>query len=62
MWWYSSWLKTGERVHLDAAVEYNEDDCRATRVLKEWLAAGPGPTPVGAGSGAPRGFVPDSAE
>jgi len=59
MYWYSSWLKTGDRQHLDDAVEYNEDDCRGTRVLKEWLAAGPGAeagtrelAPV---AGAPRG-------
>lgn len=45
MYWYSSWLKSGERRFLDWAVEYNADDCRATRVLKEWLAAGPGGTP-----------------
>jgi uncharacterized protein len=45
MYWYSSWLKTGDRRFLDWAVEYNADDCRATRLLKEWLAAGPdGPT------------------
>jgi len=42
MFWYSSWLKTGERKLLDLAVEYNADDCRATRRLKEWLAEGPG--------------------
>jgi predicted RecB family nuclease len=24
------------------AVEYNADDCRATRALKDWLAEGPG--------------------
>ncbi len=51
MVWYSSWLKTGERRFLELAVEYNADDCRATRVLKEWLAAGPGgeaaPGPAG---------------
>ena len=42
MVWYSSWLRDGDRRFLDWAVEYNEDDCRATRVLKEWLATGPG--------------------
>jgi predicted RecB family nuclease len=42
MFWYSTWLKTGERALLDHAVEYNADDCRATRRLKEWLAEGPG--------------------
>ncbi|MEP7027740.1 MAG: TM0106 family RecB-like putative nuclease [Candidatus Eisenbacteria bacterium] len=42
MFWYSTWLKTGERGLLELAVEYNADDCRATRRLKEWLAEGPG--------------------
>jgi uncharacterized protein len=42
MFWYSTWLKTGDRAMLDLAVEYNADDCRATRRLKEWLAEGPG--------------------
>jgi uncharacterized protein len=41
MYWYSTWLRTGERDLLDRAVEYNADDCRATRVLKDWLAGGP---------------------
>ena len=39
--WFSSWLRTGDRACLERAVEYNFDDCRATRVLKDWLAAGP---------------------
>lgn len=58
MFWYSSWLKSGERRFLDWAVEYNADDCRATRVLKEWLAAGPAaalPEPIGLGL---RGLAP----
>jgi uncharacterized protein len=42
MFWYSTWLKSGERALLENAVEYNADDCRATRRLKEWLAEGPG--------------------
>jgi uncharacterized protein len=42
MFWYSTWLKSGDRALLDHAVEYNKDDCRATRRLKEWLAEGPG--------------------
>jgi uncharacterized protein len=46
MFWYSSWLKSGERRFLDWAIEYNEDDCRATRLLKEWLAAGPAGPPL----------------
>jgi uncharacterized protein len=58
MFWYSSWLRSGDRRFLDWAVEYNEDDCRATRLLKEWLAAGPSgaaPEPSLAGL---RGGVP----
>jgi uncharacterized protein len=39
--WFSSWLKSGTRSYLNRAIEYNADDCRATRVLKDWLAAGP---------------------
>lgn len=54
MVWYSSWLKSGNRDLLDLAVEYNADDCRATRLLKDWLAAGPNGTTaplVAAGGG-----------
>jgi uncharacterized protein len=39
--WFTSWQRTGDRTHLDQAVAYNEDDCRATLVLKDWLADGP---------------------
>ena len=35
--WYEQWLKTGDRSLLDAIVQYNEDDCRATFHIKEWL-------------------------
>jgi len=35
--WYEQWLKTGDRKLLDAIVQYNEDDCRATFHIKEWL-------------------------
>ena len=49
MFWYSSWLKGGDRRYLDWAIEYNEDDCRATRLLKEWLAAGPDARPLEVG-------------
>jgi len=42
IYWYSTWLKTHDRSLLDLAVEYNADDCRATRLLKDWLALGPG--------------------
>jgi uncharacterized protein len=35
--WYDDWLKTGDRALLEAIVRYNEDDCRATYVVKDWL-------------------------
>ncbi len=35
--WYAQWLSTGDRAQLDAIVTYNEDDCRATHHIKEWL-------------------------
>lgn len=39
VWWYDQWLKTGDRRLLEAILRYNEDDCRATRHLKDWLAS-----------------------
>jgi predicted RecB family nuclease len=35
--WYDDWLKTGDRELLEAIVRYNEDDCRATYIVKDWL-------------------------
>ena len=35
--WYERWLKTGDRASLEAIVRYNEDDCRATHRVKDWL-------------------------
>ena len=35
--WYDRWLKTGDRSLLESICRYNEDDCRATRHLKDWL-------------------------
>jgi predicted RecB family nuclease len=35
--WYSEWLETGNEQMLDDIVLYNEDDCRATYHVKEWL-------------------------
>jgi uncharacterized protein len=35
--WYDQWLKTGDRRLLEAILRYNEDDCRATLHLKNWL-------------------------
>lgn len=35
--WYSQWLATGDRTYLNSILTYNEDDCRATHHIKEWL-------------------------
>ncbi len=35
--WYDQWLTTGDRTHLEAILRYNEDDCRATHQVKDWL-------------------------
>jgi uncharacterized protein len=37
--WFESWLKNGDRATLDKILAYNEDDVRATRVVREWLQA-----------------------
>ncbi|MGD1904938.1 MAG: TM0106 family RecB-like putative nuclease [Leptolyngbyaceae cyanobacterium] len=37
--WYNDWLETGDRAHLEAILRYNEDDCRATYHVKQWLSA-----------------------
>lgn len=36
--WYEQWLETGDRNFLDKILCYNEDDCRATYYVKQWLA------------------------
>ncbi|MEN9231610.1 MAG: TM0106 family RecB-like putative nuclease [Thermostichus sp. DG02_5_bins_236] len=40
IYWYSQWLETQDRDFLERSVIYNEDDCRATHRLKDWLAKG----------------------
>lgn len=35
--WYSQWLTTSDRTYLDSILTYNEDDCRATHHVKDWL-------------------------
>lgn len=35
---YDRWLETGDRSLLYAILRYNEDDCRATYQLKNWLS------------------------
>ena len=37
IYWYDQWLGTGDRQFLDTIQRYNEDDCRATRQVKDWL-------------------------
>jgi uncharacterized protein len=35
--WYARWMQTGDQQYLDAILRYNEDDCRATYRVKDWL-------------------------
>ncbi|MGF1478360.1 MAG: TM0106 family RecB-like putative nuclease [Cyanophyceae cyanobacterium] len=35
--WYDRWLQEGDYALLEAILRYNEDDCRATYHLKDWL-------------------------
>ncbi|MEH1906080.1 MAG: TM0106 family RecB-like putative nuclease [Nostoc sp.] len=37
IYWYDQWLETGDRTLLEIIQSYNEDDCRATRRVKDWL-------------------------
>lgn len=37
IYWYAQWLSTGDRSFLNAILHYNEDDCRATYHIKDWL-------------------------
>ncbi|MDZ8183430.1 MAG: TM0106 family RecB-like putative nuclease [Nostoc sp. ChiSLP02] len=37
IYWYEEWLKTGDRTLLASIQSYNEDDCRATCIVKDWL-------------------------
>lgn len=41
MLWFDLWLSTGNRDYLEASIKYNEDDCRATRLIKGWLSSPP---------------------
>ncbi len=38
--WFQNWLDTGDRDVLQKIVDYNEDDVRATMLVKEWLVNG----------------------
>jgi predicted RecB family nuclease len=37
IYWYDQWIETGDRTLLEIIQRYNEDDCRATRRVKDWL-------------------------
>ncbi|MGK7930101.1 MAG: TM0106 family RecB-like putative nuclease [Microcystaceae cyanobacterium] len=37
VFWYDQWLKTEDRRYLTYILRYNEDDCRATFWVKDWL-------------------------
>ncbi len=37
IYWYDKWLKNGDRTLLEVIKRYNEDDCRATHNVKDWL-------------------------
>jgi len=37
IFWYDQWTLRGDRQFIDRIVRYNEDDCRATWRVKEWL-------------------------
>jgi predicted RecB family nuclease len=39
IFWYAQWLATQERSYLESIAIYNEDDCRATYHIKDWLVA-----------------------
>jgi len=39
IYWYAQWLATGDRAYLDSILTYNEDDCRATYHIKDWLVS-----------------------
>ena len=37
MLWFRLWLDEGKRQYLNDSIVYNEDDCRATRMIKDWI-------------------------
>lgn len=42
MLWFDLWLSTGDKSYLQASITYNEDDCRATKMVAMWLRSGAG--------------------
>jgi predicted RecB family nuclease len=43
---YENWLETGDDTILDEIVRYNEEDCRSTKLLRDWLVAKVRPSSV----------------
>ena len=39
IYWYDKWLKNSDRTLLEIIKRYNEDDCRATHSVKDWLVS-----------------------
>jgi predicted RecB family nuclease len=37
IYWFAEWMATREEQYLNAILHYNEDDCRATYWVKNWL-------------------------
>ncbi len=37
IFWYEEWLKTNDREILNTIIQYNKDDVRATKFLKDWI-------------------------
>ena len=35
--WFDQWVKTGDQAMMQRILDYNEDDCRATRVLLDGI-------------------------
>lgn len=38
--WYRLWLDTENQQYLDDSIVDNEDDCRATTLIRDWLRGG----------------------
>ncbi|MDX2271584.1 MAG: TM0106 family RecB-like putative nuclease [Cyanobacteriota bacterium] len=37
IYWYAQWIETQDYQFMELSLTYNEDDCRATYLLKRWL-------------------------
>jgi len=37
IFWYHNWIETNNRKTREDIINYNEDDVRATKLLKDWL-------------------------